>query len=129
MNGQVARLTLAAKQPQKRSTEQPQKRSTDDPSGESIIGGCCLAMFLVFVGLFIVGQRNRAAARQQREQRERAYHEALAALAKDSQNSSLRTAALAAGRAHYGGTRPDGRLTIYDEQAITNDLVAHSGGR
>lgn len=33
-----------------------------------------------------------------------------------------RRAALAAGRAYYGALRKDKALTIYDEQAITNDL-------
>ena len=33
-------------------------------------------------------------------------------------------AALAAGRAYYSALREDGKLTIYDEQAITNDLGA-----
>jgi len=32
-------------------------------------------------------------------------------------------AALAAGRAYYANLRKDGKLTIYDEQAITNDIA------
>jgi hypothetical protein len=47
-----------------------------------------------------------------------AYRQALA--------SKNKAAALEAGRAYYAFKRKDGRLTIYDEQAITNDLTAYT---
>ena len=37
-------------------------------------------------------------------------------------NSGDKKAALEAGRAYYSFQREDGKLTIFDEQAITNDL-------
>jgi hypothetical protein len=39
----------------------------------------------------------------------------------------LKPTALAIGRAAYAARRPGGALTIYDEQAIQNDILAHAG--
>ena len=47
-----------------------------------------------------------------------AYRQALAT--KD------KAASLEAGRAYYAFKRKDNRLTIYDEQAIANDLLAYT---
>ncbi len=41
----------------------------------------------------------------------------------DAINAGDRASALRIGRLYYQALRPDGRLTIYDEQAITNDLA------
>jgi hypothetical protein len=39
----------------------------------------------------------------------------------------LKPVALETGRAAYAARRAGGALTIYDEQAIQNDILAHSG--
>lgn len=91
--------------------------------GATIPGLLIIAVVLGWLYVqFVAGP----AARRKRQQ---AYTAALGRLAADPQNAALRTAALAAGRAHHGGLRPGGAPTVYDEQAIMNDLVAHSGGR
>jgi len=43
----------------------------------------------------------------------------------DSSNSAI--LALEVGRWHLGATRPDGKVTVYDEQAIQNDIVVRRG--
>lgn len=53
---------------------------------------------------------------------EELYHDALGLLGR---NSELRPFALEMGRFAYGVKRPDRKPTVYDEQAITNDLQAH----
>lgn len=55
---------------------------------------------------------------------ERAYREVLQHTTK---RPELRPTALWLGRQAYASRRPKGVLTIYDEQAIQNDLMAHSG--
>jgi hypothetical protein len=42
----------------------------------------------------------------------------------DALRSGNKKAALDAGRNYYSKLRNNGKLTIYDEQAITNDLTA-----
>lgn len=51
------------------------------------------------------------------------YDKALKNLAKEPSNISLRVEALNAGRAYYSSKREDKKLTIFDEQAIQNDLA------
>lgn len=53
------------------------------------------------------------------------YDKALKNLAKEPTNISLRVEALNAGRAYYSNKRNDKKLTIYDEQAIQNDLAPY----
>lgn len=50
------------------------------------------------------------------------YDDLLSELRENPNNAYLREKALMAGRDYYGTLRLDGRLTIYDEQAITNDI-------
>ncbi len=45
----------------------------------------------------------------------------------NSENSVLREEMLEAARKYYAARRKDGILTIYDEQAITNDLMSIIG--
>lgn len=42
----------------------------------------------------------------------------------DALRGTDKRVALETGRAYYSALREDGKLTIYDEQAITNDLSA-----
>lgn len=41
-------------------------------------------------------------------------------------NSAAKPYVLSIGRSAYAARRPEGKLTIYDEQAIMNDISAHS---
>lgn len=50
------------------------------------------------------------------------YDDLLSELRENPNNAYLREKALMAGRDYYGTLRLDGHLTIYDEQAITNDI-------
>lgn len=52
------------------------------------------------------------------------YQEMLSRL-KD--NPKLKPVVLDMGRVAYSSRRPRGLLTVYDEQAIQNDILAHSG--
>lgn len=52
------------------------------------------------------------------------YGRALNQLRNNSTDRELRTIVLQLGRLSYGRKRPDRRLTIYDEQAIANDISA-----
>jgi hypothetical protein len=47
-------------------------------------------------------------------------------LLRETSNQDLKQLALAFGRWYYAQTRQDRILTIYDEQAIQNDILAHS---
>lgn len=51
-----------------------------------------------------------------------AYEEAKEALRKNPKDSKLRYNCLQAGRAYYSSLRDGNLLTIYDEQALNNDL-------
>jgi hypothetical protein len=90
-----------------------------------LIAGLALAVVLyeyifalAFVGLLcfllfsILNQTNKLAQR---------YENAKEALRKDPKNVSLRESTLQAGRKYYARLR-GGKLSIYDEQALTNDL-------
>ena len=69
-------------------------------------------VLIIIVGIFIYV---RNANNKKRAELQEAYQRALA--------SGDKQAALYAGRAYYSKLR-GGKLTIYDEQAITNDLSA-----
>lgn len=55
------------------------------------------------------------------------YKLALDIVAQHPENISCRVFALETGRLHHGLHRPDGNVTVYDEQAIQNDILARSG--
>jgi hypothetical protein len=57
--------------------------------------------------------------------REAAYRSVLSMLAINS-DASVRAFVLDLARWHYALARKDGNLTIYDEQAIQNDILMHS---
>lgn len=48
----------------------------------------------------------------------------IAAKYRDALNSGNKSDALSLGRQYYASLRDDGVLTIYDEQALANDLLA-----
>jgi chitodextrinase len=54
---------------------------------------------------------------------ERVYRDALNLL---KAHPEARPYVLSIGRSAYGARRPNGMLTVYDEQAIMNDISAHS---
>lgn len=57
---------------------------------------------------------------------ERFYQLALHAVANHPQSVLIRPFALEVGRWHKGRLRPDGNVTIYDEQALQNDIVVRT---
>lgn len=54
------------------------------------------------------------------------YDAALDILQQHPDQTSLKKYALEVGRWHYSISRPDGKVTIYDEQSIQNDLLVRS---
>lgn len=52
------------------------------------------------------------------------YEYFLEAVTRSKASSTAKRFALEAGRLAYGHSRPDGRPTTYDEQAIQNDIAA-----
>jgi len=58
---------------------------------------------------------------KRRAKKAQEYQDAKEALSKNPEDASLREAALNAGRSYYASLR-DGVLSIYDEQALNNDL-------
>ena len=69
-----------------------------------------LVFLIVIVGIFLAGAKSKANA-----ENKRLFHEAL--------QGDDKAKALALGRKYYSGIRSDGKLTVYDEQALTNDLA------
>lgn len=70
-------------------------------------------------GLFIPRDRD--------DRKHRAYRDILQLLQKYPNIPKLHTMALDFGRLSYGATRPNRVLTIYDENAIANDIKAAAG--
>lgn len=68
-------------------------------------------IFLIIIGCTIFYFYNR---NKKRKELLRKYHEALC--------GTNKRVALNAGRAYYSAFRRGGKLTMYDEQAINNDL-------
>ena len=56
-----------------------------------------------------------------------AYRQSLDCLQESNGDAGIRAFALELGRSSYASKRPDKKLAMYDEQAIQNDLQAHSG--
>ncbi len=54
------------------------------------------------------------------------YNTALQILEQNPEQTSLKQYALEVGRWHYSIVRPDGKVTIYDEQSIQNDILVRS---
>lgn len=54
------------------------------------------------------------------------YDAALDILQQHPEQISLKQYALEVGRWHYSIARPDGKVTIYDEQSIQNDIIVRS---
>jgi hypothetical protein len=84
-----------------------------------------IGIVAVLLWQLIRGRRGESGRRK----REAEYEAALRALADSPGDPARRIAALQAGRAHYGGLRPGGTPTIYDEQAVANDISARTGGK
>ncbi len=62
------------------------------------------------------------------ERAQKAYQLALSILADHPDSLSAKQFALTAGRKSYSAERPDKTPTIYDEQAIQNDIMIRTGG-
>ncbi|HET6883516.1 MAG TPA: hypothetical protein VFI31_25415 [Pirellulales bacterium] len=56
------------------------------------------------------------------------YGSALDLLSNNPKSPIAKQLVLDIGRWHYGKSRPDGRPTVYDEQAIQNDILVRSIG-
>jgi hypothetical protein len=54
------------------------------------------------------------------------YNLALEVLSENPEKIHIKTLCLTVGRLHYGKLRPDNKVTIYDEQAIQNDIMMRS---
>ena len=54
------------------------------------------------------------------------YEVGLGAVSASHGTPLAKTQALGLGRLHYATLRPDGKLTLYDEQALANDIAARS---
>jgi hypothetical protein len=59
-------------------------------------------------------------------QRQRVYDKALHILEGNPDSSTAKQFVLNVGRWHFGKSRKDGRVTIYDEQRIQNDILARA---
>lgn len=92
----------------------PAAKSSDGGGNIGLYFGIGLALYVFYKGVNWSQGRSRKAA----------YDSALAALSSSPGDQSRRIAALEAGRKYYGGLRKGGAPTIYDEQAINNDLMA-----
>ncbi len=81
-----------------------------------------LLIWAVIIGaIYYSIQQNSKFKRQKREQ-----YEALEREYKDALKGYDKAKALELGRLYYGSKRRGGVLTIYDEQALTNDLSTMS---
>lgn len=85
--------------------------------GGMLIAGLLLAG--VAIVIMAVWQSNNAIKAQPKKE---LYENLLSELSKEPNNSELKTKVLEAGRDYYATLRTDHCLTIYDEQAITNDI-------
>lgn len=85
--------------------------------------------FIAYVAFLILQEINNQAKRKAEEQERLAkeYESSKQALKRNPQDSNFREAVLKAGRAYYSALRGKNILTIYDEQAINNDLLAIIG--
>ena len=54
------------------------------------------------------------------------YNLILEVLSENPEKIHIKTLCLTIGRLHYGKLRPDNKVTIYDEQAIQNDILMRS---
>lgn len=88
----------------------------------------CLLLMAALIGYAVLSIAGGIGRRRDLRRRRAAYESALAELADDPGNRGLRITALELGRLYYGGLRREGQPTIYDEQAISNDLSASSRG-
>lgn len=86
-----------------------------------------LLVLAAIVAVIVANDKHKtkkaAEARQRLETAEQEYRDVLSRL---KSHSEAKPRALELGRIVYGMKRPDGKLTIYDEQAIQNDIQAHS---
>ena len=57
---------------------------------------------------------------------QRAYDAALNIVAAHPESTTARTFALSVGRWHFARSRPDKKVTSYDEQAMQNDILVRS---
>jgi hypothetical protein len=91
--------------------------------------GLLLFLLLVIGGPLVhVAIRNRKRDRDELRKRLEvgwgAYQHSLVQLKNDPTNAELRQSTLALGRKYSQLTREDGRVTIYDEMALMNDINA-----
>lgn len=86
-----------------------------------MIGG--IMVIAAILGILIVIFKN-AADKAEEAKRLKDKQERLRIKYQEALRGTDKHEALAAGRSYHAALRTDGKLTIYDEQAITNDLSA-----
>ena len=84
--------------------------------GSIILGFWFQSFWVGFIGCAIFGFILYCKAEKEKEELRISYTNAL--------KSGNKKRALELGREYYASLREDGRLTIYDEQAIQNDLLS-----
>lgn len=104
-------------------------QAPSEPVDRSTFVTLSVAIPIVIAGILIWQLLRGRTDEAGRRKREADYEAALRALADAPTDPAKRIAALDAGRAHYGGLRPNGAPTIYDEQALANDISARTGGK
>jgi hypothetical protein len=81
---------------------------------------------MVFSGFFRSVKRDTYSSPPPSDLARSFYDTALGILALYPEELSLKPYVLDVGRWYYSILRPDGRITIYDEQAIQNDIIART---
>lgn len=79
--------------------------------------GISFVLFILYFFVSNIGMREKKAIELKQE-----YEDILDRLSRNPNSQKLRQLALEIARDYYSSLRNDGRLTIYDEQAIQNDL-------
>ncbi|MEO0928230.1 MAG: hypothetical protein AAFY63_20465 [Cyanobacteria bacterium J06643_13] len=93
-------------------------------TSEDAVGLLVLAVIATIISYYAY---DSAYKDNKRKKTELEYKQAKEKLRLNSENSALREEMLEAARKYYAARRKDGILTIYDEQAITNDLMSIIG--
>lgn len=86
--------------------------------------GIGIMMLIVSITIWVIWQSSKVDKAMPKKEN---YDDLLNQLRENPNNANLKERVLIAGRDYYGTLRLDGRLTIYDEQAITNDISTAVG--
>lgn len=86
--------------------------------------GMGIMMLIVSITIWVIWQSSKVDKAMPKKEN---YDDLLIQLRENPNNANIKEKVLMAGRDYYGTLRLDGRLTIYDEQAITNDISTAVG--